>query len=412
LASTSASEAASALLGQCLAGAEPDPGLIDALAGEALSDDPWRARAGTEAVFADLVEPLADRFEGRLCDAYARIFSRLTEKGAPELSAAALVEQYEAARQVRPVARTPRQVFVLSRVTLGADVAVTSVVMDAARQRFPDAERWFVGPRKAWELFERTPDFGFVQVEYGRGALLAERLAVRHTLREALGGTGSIVLDPDSRLSQLGLLPVCPPENHYLFESRSYGEETRATLGQLARAWCRDVLGVEDAQPWLHPKLEYDFGRQSVTAVSLGVGENQAKRIADPFEVELLKLAAASASLTMVDAGAPGSDEERRVRAAMEACGAGDRIGLHEGTFASFAALIAASTRYVGYDSAGQHAAAAVGVPLVSVFAGAPCARFAERWRPETAGVATVVRADGVPPAEVLAQVRVALGLS
>ena len=32
----------------------------------------------------------------------------------------------------------PQQVFVLSRVTLGADVAVTSIVLDAAKRRFPE----------------------------------------------------------------------------------------------------------------------------------------------------------------------------------------------------------------------------------------------------------------------------------
>ena len=41
----------------------------------------------------------------------------------------------------------------LSRVTLGADVAITSVILDAAKQRFPNANIYFVGPQKSWELF-------------------------------------------------------------------------------------------------------------------------------------------------------------------------------------------------------------------------------------------------------------------
>jgi len=41
-----------------------------------------------------------------------------------------------------------------------------------------------------------------------------------------------------------------------------------------------------------------------------------------------------------------------------------------------------ASDVYVGYDSAGQHIAAALGVPTVSVFTAAAPERHAERWRP------------------------------
>jgi ADP-heptose:LPS heptosyltransferase len=41
---------------------------------------------------------------------------------------------------------------------------------------------------------------------------------------------------------------------------------------------------------------------------------------------------------------------------------------------------------YAGYDSAGQHAAAASGVPLVSIFAGAPSERFRTRWAPSGPG--------------------------
>ena len=39
----------------------------------------------------------------------------------------------------RPVSPATAAVFVLSRVTLGADVAVTSVLLAAAKRRFPQA---------------------------------------------------------------------------------------------------------------------------------------------------------------------------------------------------------------------------------------------------------------------------------
>ena len=42
----------------------------------------------------------------------------------------------------------------------------------------------------------------------------------------------------------------------------------------------------------------------------------------------------------------------------------------HDGAFAPFAAQIARSRLYVGYDSAGGHVASACGVPLISIAKG------------------------------------------
>jgi ADP-heptose:LPS heptosyltransferase len=59
----------------------------------------------------------------------------------------------------------------------------------------------------------------------------------------------------------------------------------------------------------------------------------------------------------------------------------------------------------VGYDSAGQHVAAACGVPLVSIFAGFPVPRMFHRWRPEGA----VIRVDDPQPEAVLRRLAEAL---
>jgi ADP-heptose:LPS heptosyltransferase len=411
LESISPSELAVELLNHCLRGSQWPEDVLEALTAQALDEDERLAAPATRALFTIVVERLADLFEPRLCDTYARLFARVIERGLPELKAERLVRRYAAVREVRPVIQTPKDIFVLSRVTLGADVAVTSILLDGARQRFPDARLWFAGPEKAWQLFEHSPGLRHFQVNYGRRAVLAGRLEVFHELRERLSQPGALVLDPDSRLTQLGLLPVCPEENHHLFESRSYGGDSTASLSRLAQQWVRETLGVEDAQPWLHPKFHYDFGSQPVTAVSLGVGENPAKRVADPFEEELLKMLAHDNTLVMVDAGAPGSEEEERVRRAIQRAGLADeRIGVHEGSFASFAALIAASSLFVGYDSAGQHVAATLGVPLICVFAGYASQRMFERWAPDSPGPAAVIQAGAHDPRELLAHVKSALG--
>jgi len=410
LESISPSELAVELLNHCLRGSQWPEDVLDALVAEALDEDERLAAAATRALFSILVERLADLFEPRLCDTYAALFSRVVGQALPELKAPDLVRRYNAVRAVRPVTKAPKNVFVPSRVTLGADVAVTSIVLDAARQRFPDAQIWFVGPQKAWELFAYSPGLKHVRVDYGRRGLLAGRLHVFHELRDVFSQPGSLVLDPDSRLTQLGILPVCPEDRHHLFESRSYGGDSTASLSCLTQHWVRETLGVEDAQPWLHPKFQYDFGSQPVTTVSLGVGENPAKRLEDPFEEELLKLLAHDNALVMVDAGAPGSEEEQRVRRAIERTAlSSDRIGLHEGSFASFAAMIAASSLFAGYDSAGQHVAATLGIPLICVFSGYASQRMFQRWSPDSPGPSTVIQVQDQGPVDVLNSIRQAL---
>ncbi len=71
--------------------------------------------------------------------------------------------------------------------------------------------------------------------------------------------------------------------------------------------------------------------------------------------------------------------------------------------------MIAASDFYAGYDSAGQHAAAAAGVPLVCAFRGSACERAVARWAPDGPAPATIIRGEGRSAAEVLNEIRQAL---
>ena len=230
---------------------------------------------------------------------------------------------------------------------------------------------------------------------------------------------GVLVLDPDSRLTQLGLLPVCQAGAHHLFESRAYGGafESRgygasgATLPALAREWVRETLSVERAEPWFHPRFDHALPGRAVATVSFGIGENPGKRVPDPFEEQILRFLVESGWQVLLDTGAPGSEEERRVRATVARLGgAGASIALHQGSFASFAAFIASSQLYVGYDSAGQHAAAAVDVPLVSIFGGFSCERMLQRWSPDGPGPKRVIPVRQQSVAELVRLTREAIG--
>jgi hypothetical protein len=352
-----------------------------------------------------VAEGLADRFEPRLCETYAELFAEAFGIVERELDAGELVGRYrrirngEAGRGAgRGPGGPPYFVFVLSRVTLGADVAITSIILDAVKTRFPRTRIFLVGGRKSWELFESDERIEHLPVSYPRAGSLRARLDAWRELRTLLTQSNSIVIDPDSRLTQLGLLPVCADEDYYFFESRGYGGDGDESLGALTRRWVLDTFGVE-AKAYIAPKS----GPRAGITVSLGVGENAAKRIGGAFETGLLR-ALAGPSL-LVDKGAGGEEAER-----VAAAGAGLDVRYWDGAFAPFAAAIAGSRMYVGYDSAGQHVAAACGVPLVSVFAGFPAPRMFSRWRPTGPGPIEIVRVENDDPDEVLPRTLRAIG--
>jgi ADP-heptose:LPS heptosyltransferase len=390
LRSTSCKEIAREVLEKCIAGKPPKE------LPHALVEEPCSA-----VLFGVLVEGLADRFEPALCDAYARLFSQAVAhvSGADP---AQLVSRYEFVRRVRPVTAEPKRVIVLSRITLGADVAITSVLLAAAKSRFPKARIVFAGPRKNYELFAGDHALEHVRVDYPRGSL-RERLAAAEQLTALATGADCLVIDPDSRLTQLGLLPVFPEERYRLFESRAYGAGTDAPLPELAARWAQETFGVGSAKPYI--ALAEPVKKKPAIAVSLGVGENPAKRIPDPFEERLIALLAARRLPVWIDKGAGGAEAERVAQAAARS---GVKANFWEGSFAGFAAIVAGSSLYVGYDSAGQHVAAACGVRSICVFAGFPAERMFERWFP--AGLnSTVIRVDDPDPTRTLARVQAAL---
>jgi hypothetical protein len=380
--------------------------LAQELLAHCLESRPWPkhlldqliARGGDGVLFRVVIERLADLFEPALCRVYAELFSEVIARRIPGLHADHLAARYERIRRPRILDRNPNSianVFVLSRVTLGADVAVTSVILDATKQRFPNAAIWFAGPKKSWELFAGDPRLKHLPIAYGRGGTIDARLSVWPQLREAVCLPRSIVIDPDSRLTQLGLLPICPEEDYYLFESRAYGAEGDEPLPLLTRRWVAETFGIVQARPYIATGLD---AVEFAATVSFGVGDNPSKRVPDPFEEELL---ARLPRPILIDKGAGGEEAERVERAVAKA--AGDGIVMWDGSFAGFAAHIQRSRLYVGYDSAGSHVAAACGIPMISIFAGAVSERMFQRWRPTGQGQIQIVRPERMSVAELLA---------
>jgi len=118
-----------------------------------------------------------------------------------------------------------------------------------------------------------------------------------------------------------------------------------------------------------------------------------------------LRLLAVDGAPIVIDKGACG-DEAARVERAVARSGV--RASFWEGPFAGFASIVSGAGLYAGYDSAGQHVAAAAGVPLIAVFAGFPAPRMFERWRP-AGDRCQVIRVDRPEVDATLARVREAL---
>ena len=335
--------------------------------------------------FRDVVEPLADSFDL----AQAAAYGRLMRAWIPAMPAVSPV-----------IPSRVETVYVLSRVTLGADIKIVSPMLAAMKKRFPDARIVFVANRKSAELFAADSRIEHLKAEYPRSGPVGQRLEFAEELRAKLRDRNSIVVDPDSRMTQLGLIPVCAPENYFHFPEQNcrrgwIGEPYRFGKAVAAgNVWggCGGVHRTGDSNC---------IGARPRAAVSLGVGDNESKRVGGDFEAMMIMALSTRHESVWVDRGV-GGEEARRVTAAVEESCAADRVHFWEGGFAGFASIISQCDLYAGYDSAGQHAAAAAAVPLISVFAGAPSERFRQRWTP--AGHRSIVRivTDGMTPETML----------
>src|SRR5262249_45128275 len=425
------------------------------------------ARAGVRALFQDLIERLNDTFDPAACKLYDRIFARVIDyyrrlpqsrefdgalRGFGLMNEPDLLARKSAIRNPRAPIRNPQsaisKVLLLSRITIGADVAVTSVIIARLRALLPQAEFVLLGPAKLRELFGGDHRVRIREIEYERGGGVLSRLTSWINLVEAvneeirgLNADEFWLIDPDSRLTQLGLLPLLKDErNYFFFESRSYqgpktddDENPRSairdprSIGQLTSRWLNQVFGdSRETFPYLALPAEHqNFGRgvveklrcagaSHVTAISLGVGGNQRKRVSEEFEIEITNYLIDDSTL-ILDKGATNEEREQinRVVRALRAAGHAV-IEINEGNRASaisrekieagaitwdggvgaFAGLIAASDRYIGYDSAGQHIGAALGVPTLTFFVNSSSATFAERWRPYGPGFIKVVNVE------------------
>ena len=427
----------------------------------ATDETPEIARAGITALFPQVVERLNDSFEPAACQLYDQLFAQVIEfcRRLPEgerldeglkqfglLTESDLLVRKSKIQNPKPKTPTPNshlltplKVLLLSRVTIGADVAVTSAIIAKLGQAFPQAEFVILGSRKLRELYGGDSRIRIHEISYERGGSLIARLtswldvvAAVNEERQGFSKENLWVIDPDSRLTQLGLLPLVENDhNYFFFESRSYQPNCESkSIGQLTVDWAGKLVGNhESAYPFVALPKEYQqFGQSIITGiqnpksktqnrivtVSFGVGGNHSKRVSAEFEQQLVEHLLTDSKL-ILDKGATPEEREQinhivaNVRAAgkivvelseaskaefsLESLRQADVV-TWDGSIGAFAGLIAASDEYIGYDSAGQHIAAALGVPTLTVFVSSNSATFAERWRPFGKGRIDVVNVE------------------
>jgi hypothetical protein len=442
---------------------------LDTLASLALSDDTQVSESAARAFFTRLVEPLADSFEPGDVTLYNRAFAQVIQICRAEPRARALdselnafglngeqdlIERAEKLRRTTPLygwrdwGKKLRRVIVLSRVTLGADVAITSVIMNRLKHCLPFPQI-LIGSAKLQELFGGDSQLSFKEVNYARSGTMIERLlawldllaCVREATADLQPGE-FLIFDPDTRLTQLGLVPIIGGEtaarpdsltrpDYLFFPSREYGGSASQSLSELTSMWLNRVFDQEvrtfpyvslrrediEAARNLASRLRRDESRPMVT-MNFGVGENPAKCLGDEFERKLVISMIQHGAIVILDKGA-SSEEIARADSIVSAAARIERDGTGmkvvelnehrlaslpdhvdaelvtwEGRIGLLAALIAQSDLYIGYDSAGQHIAAALGVKCIDVFAGFNSERFVERWRPTGTAETRVVTVD------------------
>jgi ADP-heptose:LPS heptosyltransferase len=401
------------------------------------SPDPQLTHPASMALFGVIIEQLCDDYQDFQFDTYSRVMTQIISycRTLPEGAVlheylnnnniTNLREHFNYAQIVHnkqyqfKLARPIHRIFLLSRITIGADIAITSVVMQRLMKQFPQAEIVIIGSHKLKEVFGGNPQVRIRRLDYKRRGGVLGRLQnwieVSDIIKEesALESSDRIlIIDPDSRITQLGLLPLGEDQNYLYFNSHPKSSETpKASIADITNQWLNRVFGSVD---FCYPQVSLrsdvchhvekfkkalrSGGCNRMVVVNLGVGGNDQKRLGLEFEIKLiLRLLDDLKTVVIFDMGF-GDEEWNRAQSILTEVRnmkiptqqlrfeEMDQIRLSHGIVGAqsgigqMAGLISYADEYIGYDSACQHIAAALRIPTLTIFAGTNNPRFIHRW--------------------------------
>jgi len=417
-------------------------------------DQPELNQIAARSLFGKVIERLCDDFEELQTETYNRLicqvvgFLRRLPQGRElnrELDGFQLQTEdqlYQRIESIRlspdekiPGSLKPLKVLILSRVTIGADVAITSVICQRIRQTFPNASIAVLGNAKLRQVFSAQSGVGVHELHYARRGGLLERFLVwldlLRDVRDEIEGLGPdqyLVLDPDSRLTQLGVLPLVPSSNYRFFNSRGKsGYPVKASISELTNLWLDNILGHGEfcfPKVWpdqvslqlaekLRLRIDPDRVRHLIT-LNFGVGGNPRKLVEGDFETGLVLALLQDPNICLILDLGFGEAEKSRSEAILSAARTssypvqelsfgelaqvepGTRLIGVQSSVAEIAALISHSDEFIGYDSACQHIAAAQGIRTFTIFAGTNNVRFIRRWRACGSGLSEIIYVDTI----------------
>jgi hypothetical protein len=389
------------------------------------------------ALFEIIVEELCDDYEEMPVETYSRVMSqvitycrnipsgaqlnkRLTDFGITSFEDLYNRSNFIHSRQYTyDIEKPPEKIILLSRVTIGADVAILSVIVQRMAKIFPQAEIVIIGSDKLSGIFGDNEDIRIHPLHYPRRGGLFERFSSWHATSDILADEmplnseeNILLIDPDSRISQLGILPLTHHDNYLFFNSRKCTSSAKkARMAELANRWIDTVFGVSGfcfPRIWTLPSVVRQArnlacriraaGCRKLITMNFGVGNNPRKRLDMDFERKLLvEILKNPQTVVLLDRGF-GKDEllrsdslisyirDRGQQTASARLGDSEYPGISNGivgvecSIGEIAALIAECDEFIGYDSACQHIAAAAQTPTLTIFAGSNNKSFIRRW--------------------------------
>jgi ADP-heptose:LPS heptosyltransferase len=402
-------------------------------------------------LFGIIIESLCDDFEDLQTETYNRVMAQIISycrklRAANELhrflqefqiytrdDLLTRIDKIRTDNKMLSGKHNVKKILLLSRVTIGADVAITSIIIQRLAQLFPSAELVLIGGSKLEEIYGGNTQIRLSHVAYNRKGGLLDRLSSWQTVLKIIDRElaacpleNTILIDPDSRLSQLGVLPIIDPDHYFFFDSRSeVSFAGNLSMAQLTNTWLNKITGEEDFRHpmvWplpanlqkaaqLYAKLKSNGARRLIT-LNFGVGGNPRKKVSEGLEkMLLLNLLQEPNTVILLDKGF--GDEELQNSNSLLAGIKANGYKIHNAVFdrgldttlnwgviglqtrlGEIAAIIANCDEYIGYDSACQHIAAALETPCLTIFAGSNNMRFIRRWSAFGSNTCKIVHVD------------------
>jgi hypothetical protein len=379
--------------------------------------------------FRTVVEPVCDSFDPAAQRAVERVLADVLAEGCrrDERMRAVLDGHDPIRHRAEAVAggalrEAPDLCVIPSRVTIGADVAITASILAVVRSAWPRTRIALIGsPRLLEPVTHGLSDVEVWAHAYPRHGSLLDRLAVWRDAADTFArrvhrDTHCVVLDPDSRITQLGLLSLGGPTR--VFDSRTASPTDPSSLADLASAWAAEVTGAAPRRARLIPAAEHlRWGRElvgrlrtrhqrPVVFASLGVGGNERKAAGVAAEIEVLRRLAKHAVVVLDSGVTPAeSSRAREVAAAVADGPVGNLVPgaqPEDDAQAVFVLRDASLPAAIGLGGGAggrargrpalQHIASAVGTPAVAVFVDPPSPTFVDRWRSPGTTAITVRR--------------------